>query len=296
MDAIVCELDDRDYEFEAGPDEHWSLRIIKDKDRAELRWSERTLEIEREPTNVDKRKPSWTWNLKETRPSGQLTVEVEAPGLRGKRKWTEGEGRTLEEVLGVILEKIEATFKGFEEQRQREAQWAKEREEEEKREAEREAQEAERAAQEERKRKERKRLEQHEEKIEEVAQARRDNLASAAERWIEAEGIVAFIDVCEQRWREAGGGNLTAQQVEWLHWARVEAGRKFPSAVGYPDPAKDGGFDRAAVPVGGPYPETREFEDEEPDEEPKEIPKPEIRTVYVEKPQQFPYWALHRRH
>jgi sRNA-binding carbon storage regulator CsrA len=297
MDAIVCELDDRDYEFEPSDSEYLGLRIVKDKDEAGLRWSEKRVEIEREPTNVDKRKPSWTWNLKETKPSGALTVEVSAPGLRGKRQWTEGDGRTLEEILGVVLEKIEATFRGFEEQRQREAQWAKEREEERKRDAERQAKEAERKVQAEKERKERERLDRHEGKLDEVSGARSKNLMTAAQRWIDAEGVMAFINLCEQRWREAGEGNLTPEQMQWSEWARTEAARKHPWAVGYPDPAKDGGFDRTAVPIGGPYPASRKFEEQVPNET-LAAPKSEVKTVYVEvpRPEPFPYWHLHRKH
>ncbi len=298
MDAVICELDDRDYEFEPSDNEFGGLRVIKDKDSAQLRWSERKMEIEREPTNVDKRKPSWTWNLKETKPSGELSIEVDAPGLRGKRKWTEGEGRTLEEVLGVVVEKIEATFKGFEEQRQREARWVREREDERQREAERRVLEAERKALEEKEKRERERLALHKRKLEQVAQARRDNLATAAQQWIEAEGISVFVRICEERWREAGEGKLTTEQAEWLQWAKLEASKKYPWVSGYPQPTIDGGFNRDRIPIGGPYPDSRKFEDTVPDQKSEEQ-KPQVKTVYVETPQPpepFPYWLLHRRH
>jgi hypothetical protein len=298
LDAIACELDDRDYEFEASDSDYSGLNVVRDKDRVELRWSEGKVEIEREPTNVDKRKPSWTWQLKETKPSGMLTIEVNADGLRGKRRWTEAEGRTLEEVLGVVVEKIETTFRGYKEQRQRAAQWAQEREEERKREAEREAKEAERKATEERRRKERERNARHEKKLEEIVEARRGNLANAAQMWIEAEGISAFVHICEQRWRNAGGGNLSPDQTQWLQWARAEAVRKDPRTVGYPDPGVDGKLDGASITVGGPYPDTREFEEDVPDERPEAL-EPEVKTVYVETPrppEPFPYWHLHRKH
>jgi hypothetical protein len=90
LHAIICELEDRDFDFEPGANEYEGLQISRDNDRAELRWSEAQHEIEREPTDADKRRPSWTWQLKEKRASGALTIEVGAAGLRGKRKWTEG--------------------------------------------------------------------------------------------------------------------------------------------------------------------------------------------------------------
>ena len=83
----------------AGDSEYQGLQIIRDKDEVTLNWSEAKLELEREPTAADKRKPDWTWQLKESKPSEKLTVEVSAWGLKGKRKWTEDDGRSLEEVL-----------------------------------------------------------------------------------------------------------------------------------------------------------------------------------------------------
>jgi hypothetical protein len=294
LDAIICELEDRDYAFESGSSQYEGLQIARARDRVELRWTEAKLEIEREPTNADKRRPSWTWQLKETKPSGALSVEVSAPGLRGRRKWTEAEGRSLEEVLGVVAEKVDATFRGFEALRQREAELAKQREENARRAAEREAEEDKKRAEAEEERKERERVGRHEAKLEEIAEARRDNLAAAAQEWIEAQGIAAFIDVCESRWRQASGGELSKAQNDWLEWARAEARRMEPFAKGYPDPAADGKLDANTIPVGGPYPEVKPLEQKA---EPEAAPQ--VKTEYVQVPQpkeQFPFWLLHRRH
>lgn len=293
LDAVVCELEDRDYEFKPASSQYGGLQITRDRDHVELHWSEAKVEIEREPTNVDKRKPSWTWQLKETKFSGALSVEVSAHGLRGKRRWTEGEGRSLEEVLGVVVEKIEATFRGYEDQRRREVELAKQREENTRRAAEREAEEAKKRAKAEEERKERERLKWHEAKLEEVAAARRENLATAAQQWIEAQGVTAFIEACESRWRHAGGGTLSKAQCDWLEWARTEARKMEAFAKNYPDPAADGKLEAGAIPVGGPYPEVRTLEEEE------SKPEPQVKTEYVQVPQpkeQFPFWLLHRRH
>ena len=290
MQAIICELEDRDYEFKAGDSEYQGLQITREKDHVSLKWSEAKLELEREPTAADKRKPSWTWQLKETKPSEQLTVEVSAWGLKGKRKWTEGEGRSLEEVLGVVVEKVEAVFRGYEDQRQREAVRAKQREEEAKREAEQEAIEAEKEAKEEKARKERERLKRHEKKLEEIAEQRSDNLASAAQEWMEMQGILAYIQSCEECWRRAASGTLSKEQTEWLSWARLAAEKMGPK--GYPDPSRDGSFDAKAVPVGGPYPETRKWERDEPEEsKPPEVKPPAYQPP---PPEPFPYWLMHR--
>ena len=292
VQAIICELEDRDYEFEAGDSEYEGLQIIRDEDHVTLKWSEAKLELEREPTAADKRKPSWTWQLKETKPAEKLTVEVSAWGLKGKRKWTEGEGRSLEEVLGVVVEKVEAVFRGYEDQRQREAVRAKQREEEAKREAEQRAIKAEQEAKEEKARKERERLKRHEAKLEEIAEQRSENLASAAQEWMEMQGILAYVQYCEECWRRAASGTLSKEQTEWLSWARLAAEKM--GTKGYPDPSRDGSFDAHAVPVGGPYPETRKWERDEPEEsQPPEVKPP---VYQPPPPEPFPYWLMHRHH
>lgn len=296
LDAMICELDDRDYEFEPGDNEYEGLQITKGKDHACLSWSEAKVEIEREPTDADKRKPSWTWQLKETMASGELSIEVSAMGLRGKRKWTEGDRRSLEDLLGVIVEKVEATFRGLEEQRNREAEWAKQRAEAEKRAAEERAREAKRLAEEEKERKERERIKRHEAKLKAIAEERFGNLTIAAQQWIEAQGVTAFIEFCADRWRKAGGGELSKEQLDWLAWAKAEAGRMGPFAKGYPDPAVDGKLDVKGVPVGGPYPQTRALEDDVAEEVAPAAP--EVKTQQqepVRPPEQFPFWLLHRR-
>ncbi len=288
--AIVCELEDRDYEFKAGDSGYEGLQVVRDKDQVTLKWSEAKLEIEREPTAADKRKPSWTWQLKETKPAGNLTVEVCAWGLKGKRKWTENDGRSLEEVLGVVVEKVEAVFRGYEDQRQRETVRAKQREEEAKREAEQEAIEAEKEAKAEKARKDRERLKRHEKKLEEIAAQRSDNLARAAQEWIEMQGMLAYVQSCEEQWRREGGGSLSKEQTDWLFWAREAAAKMGPK--GYPDPSRDGNFDAKAVPVGGPYPETRKRERDEPEEtKPPEVKPPAYQPP---PPEPFPYWLMHR--
>jgi hypothetical protein len=259
LHAIVCELEDRDYEIKPGSN-HRGLRITRDNDEATLSWSEARLEVEREPSQADKRKPSWTWQLKETKPAGKLSVEIGALGMKGKRRWTEGEGRSLEEVLGVVVEKVETVFRGYEDRREREAAWAKEREAEAKREAEQQAIDAAKRAKEEKLQNERERIKRHAAKLEEIAGERRENLATAAQDWMEAQGVFIFVDACEEQWRREGGGILSKDQADWLSWARSEAGKMGPFAKGYPSPSLDGAFEASAVPVGGPYPETRKWE------------------------------------
>jgi len=295
LHAMIDELEARGFKFKPDPDDYGNLRIVKGNDWSTIRCLEGVEQIERKPSEADKRKPSWTWTLKETKPNGKLSFEVHAPGLRGRRTWTEADSRPLEEVLGIIVEKVEATFHGFEEQRQREAEIAKRRAEEEKRQAEREKEEQKRRAEEEKRRQERERLKRHESKLSEIAEARRENLLIATRQWIDSESARAFVEVCEARWREASGGALSKEQTEWLEWARAAISGMSPFSKGHPDAASDGRFDFSQIPVGGPYPKTRALEEEEP-VEPTTAAPAEVKTVYVERPQPFPYWALHRKH
>lgn len=286
LHALVCELEDRDYGFKLGSSGDEGLQIIRDDDEVGLTCSEAKLEVEREPTPAEKRRPSWTWQLRETKPAGVLSIEVSASGLKGKRKWIEGEGRSLEEMLGVIVEKVEAVFRGFENQRQREAEWEKQRAEAAKRRAEEEARETERQAKEEKERKERERLKRHETKLEEIAGKRRGNLATAASEWIAAQEVAAFLKVCEQRWRRTGGGKLSKAQSEWLAWAKIETTKMEPFETGYPDPALDGSFAAGAVPVGGPYPKSRDWPRKK-SEEAERVKT--TREEPTQRPQQYPW-------
>ena len=293
LHALIVEIEARGFKFRAGANDYDVLSVVKGADSVRIRCSEGKEEVEREPTEQDKRKPSWTWQLKRTEPTGKFSFEVLAPGLRGRHTWSESDARSIEDVLGVVVEKVEMTFRWFEEERQRETERARQRQEEAKREVERRARDAELEQQRERERAEREKTKRHEVKLEEIAQARRDNLGIAAQQWIEAQGMSAFIEVCEDRWRRAGGGELTNQQSEWLTWARAEASKFGPFAKGYPDPASDGRLENGNVPLGGPYPQVRVL-DEEP---PEEVAPAEAKSVYVEQPrppEQFPFWFLHR--
>jgi hypothetical protein len=293
--AIVCEFERRNYSWAAGVNEHCGLQVVKGNDQIKLHWQEARVEVEREPTAQEKRKPSWTWQLKEIKPTGELGLEVSAINLRGRRKWTEGERWPLEMVLGCVTEKVEATFRGFEEQRQRQAERAKQQLEEDKRRTERRAHEIEMERQKELERKEREQIRRHEAKLEEIAKARRDNLSVATKQWIEAQGMKAFVEFCEYQWRQSGAGGLSKVQSDWLEWARSETDKKGPFAKGYPDPVVDGKLDVKSIPVGGPYPELSILETALP--KAPAPPTPEVKTVYVEHsapPEQFPFWLLHR--
>jgi hypothetical protein len=261
LHALIVELQARGYRFRASAEQYGNLDIIKGADSLTLRCLEVKEQLEREPTEADKRRPSWTWQLKETRATGKLSFEVHARGLRGRRAWAETGSRPLEEVLGIVAEKVDIVFQGFEAQRRREAEEKQRREEAAKQWERERAEEEKRRAQEEKRARERERLKRHETKLNEIEAARRHNLVLAAEQWIASQQVTAFVEACEARWRAACQGRISEPQTEWLTWAKAKATRLNPLTRGYPDPGQDGPFDRGTVAVGGPYPSTRVMEE-----------------------------------
>ncbi len=278
LHAILVELEARNHKLKSGADQFSSLRVIKGCDEVTISCSEGREQFEREPTQEEKRKPSWTWQLKGMRPTGRLSFEVLASGIRGRRTWTESDSRPLEEILGIVVEKVEAAFRGFEDQRQWEIEAEKRREEE----AKRAAKEWDRKQKEEA---ERERKRRHESKLAEIVVARRENLFAAAHAWMESGLLLAYVDECERRWREKG--ELSSDQSAWLAWAREEATKLNPQ--GYPHPVADGRFDPSTIPIGGPYPKTKLLNEKKAS---APVP-PEVRTVYVEQPYQYPFWIKH---
>ncbi|HTV63629.1 MAG TPA: hypothetical protein VMH30_13770 [Verrucomicrobiae bacterium] len=297
MHALVCELEHRGYNFEEGENDGEGLGIVRDGGKVHVRWSEGTIDLEREPTNVDKRRPSWTWSLKETKATGKLALEVNASGLKGKRKWKEGDGRSLEVIVGVVVEKVEATFRWFGEQRKREAELARQQKEAAQLRLDEATREAERQAKLEEERRARERIRRHEAKLEQIAELRRQNLLVAAKLWIQSRGVAAYVAYCEATWRVAAGGALTQAQADWLTWAKAAAAGMGPFGKGYPVLERDGKLDVTTIPVGGPYPEPTELE-ELGEVEPKQpAAEPEVRYVEVPRQrEQFPFWYLHRKH
>jgi hypothetical protein len=151
LHALVEELEARGYKFRGGAGNYDTLRVVRKDDWVSLSCSEGLEHLEREPTEADKRRPSWTWQLKETKATGRFSFGVHAWGLKGRRAWTETDSRSLGEVLGIVVEKVDGVFQRLEEKRKYEADaekrraeqqelWERERIEEEKRRAEQEKQ------------------------------------------------------------------------------------------------------------------------------------------------------------
>lgn len=264
--ALVTQLEKHNCRFVRGNEQFAHLSVAQGSDRLTVHWREALEEFEREPTVEEKRKPSWTWQLKQKRATGQITVEVSAMGLRGQRSWTESESKPIEEVLARVMEKIAAAFEGLEAQRQREAERQRQQIEYEKQRVDREAKQ-------EKERQEQERITKHQNKLREIERARRFNLGVATQQWEDSQRVLAFVDALEKRWRGEPAVELSPVQQEWLTWARAEAMKLAPWSDGYPDPQSTRLCDPKTIPFGGPYPEMKrlkphEFRNPEPKSEP----------------------------
>ncbi len=93
----------------------------------------------------------------------------------------------------------------------------------------------------------------HVDAIHAAVEARKQDLIKASEWWRRTCLINNYIEECERRW-ESAAGKLSSEQSSWLAWAKAIADSMSPFTGGYPDPAKHGEFDPAAIPFGGPYP------------------------------------------
>ncbi len=275
VDALVQAAERTGVVCQAG-DETWNptLHFIKGQDWLAVTIEESLVEVEREPTIEEKRRPSSTWKLKSTHPSSKLVFRLNAKThLRGRKLWSESNSTSLEELLAVVVDRMAECFEYFDAERVKAEEAAKER-------AERE-----RVWAEERK------VKEHQEKLEKIAERRASNLRKASEWWLLHEQTLSFIQNCEDRWKASG--SLTQEQIDWLAWARERAEGLSPHSIGFPDALHDGPFDGSPVAIGGPYPQVRELPD--PPSTRSNVTTSSYIPHYSEPVRQFPFWLRNRR-
>ncbi len=264
----------------------------KGNDRLHFKIEEELID---KPASPGRRRNHYSnWQQQENKVAGgRLTFSVnpENYGKQQEKRWSESEKMPLEAIVAAMAKEICRHFmelqkrhaaEVIEREKQRveaEIRWKKHQEEEAIR------------IEQEKKRK-------HAAALEAVARNREEDLLKAAEWWRLHRGIDDFIADCERRWRAAQSGELSPEQQAWLAWAREVATGVSPLATGYPDPAKDGVFDPATVPFGGPYPEQRKFP--QPPTMPA-IPAPVVvKQGYGEPSHQpasnpYPFWLKYQR-
>lgn len=235
-----------------------------------------------------------SWQPPGTRgvPSGKLAFSLyrERYGNRDAKQWKDDGKSSLGTLLAEIVAEIRQYFVAAAKRREQEAiEMEKQRIESERHWQEYQKKEAVRQAEE--------REQKHAAALEATAHARSEDFIKAAEWWRLHQVAMEFIKACEQRWRDGQQSNLTSEQEAWLTWARENAKAMSPFEAGYPQPTKDGPFDAATIPFGGPYPAKRDFP--QPPTMPK-IPPPvqqsNSSSGYEPQPkQQYPFWIKYQR-
>jgi hypothetical protein len=226
--ALVTEVEASNMTLHPGSEDH-GLEIRRDNDAITFEIDEPCNIVEREPTLEEKRRPSSTWNLTVSQPSGRLVISLHSEqGLTGHRKWTEKENKPIETFLQAIMERLDQFFHLFVTRRADEEQRRKDREE------------AERKYQEEQRQK------SHQDALEQVIATRVENLMRAAEWHRIHQQILEYIGKVETTWRSQSA-ELSETQTNWLIWARKMAENFSPFVIGYPKPTADGAFNSKEI-------------------------------------------------
>lgn len=250
-------------------------------------------ELVDKPEDAKRRRSYYpTWQTDNKVPCGKLTFTLnpENWGAQKEKRWVESEKLTLETIVSEMVKAVSTHFADLQRERQEQAvrqekariEWEIKRKKEMEEEAIRRQEEAKR---------------KHAESLEQTARTRQEDLLKAAEWWRLYRGTEDFIAECERRWRAAQHGDLKEEQTTWLAWAREVSKGVSPFESGYPDPARDGVFDAAAVPFGGPYPDQRKFP--QPPSMPT-IPAPVVvqqsfGQTYHPEPKPYPFWLKYQR-
>lgn len=280
LHVIITAVEARGIRYCQSRSKYDVAHFEKGHERLNLTIEEATVMVTRALTAQEKRHPTARWQTQFEEPSRKLSIFISTERHTVKpKRWTESDKLSLGEVLARVVEAICKHYSDLETEHTRTMERLR-----------KESEAYDIQQQEERKR-------QHAASLEATAHTRTEDLLKAAEWWRLHQVTMAFINECEQRWRSVVPGELTTEQEAWLIWARENADAMSPFESGYPDAAKDGAFDPAAVPVGGPYPSKRDFP--RPPTMPK-VPPPVQPGAHSfghapEPKQQFPFWLKHPR-
>lgn len=275
-DGIVRGLEARGVPFKVSRSSYRSGYFEAKRTRFFLNFEEPIVSVVLEVTDAMKRRPSWEWQRTERRPAGKITVQLRTEDARGHPadSFHEKDHPDLGSLATAVVEHIQRYFAEKERKQEEEsARWRQQQIEWQQRQVE-------------------EKQRQHYAALEQTAQSRESDLFHASEWWRLHENLRHFIDSCEARWKRSQP-ELTPEQTAWLVWARRTADQLSPDKDGYPDPARDGPFDAAAFPVGGPGPTSRGFP------RPPTLPQVPIAEVSHlassdQRRDPYPFWLRHR--
>lgn len=260
--VLVKELEPFEIRFRKFSGIHDNGYFERRRDRLYIEITEDILQ----PDGSRVRSPSWQSQQRYSRASGLLTFSTK-PNRYGSddlKEWSESKALPLEKLLSQAVIAIRQHYLEALERDEREAIEREHRRiEAERRHQEWQQQEIIRLQ------KEKEIL--HAKTLAAAATARHAALTKAAHNWSTACALHQFLDECERRWKSQTQA-LTPTQAAWLTWARNIADSSSPFSAGYPDPINDGPFEASLVPIGGPYPPTRQFNPAEAPAAPSRFP------------------------
>ncbi|MEO8206480.1 MAG: hypothetical protein ABI615_09890 [Chthoniobacterales bacterium] len=278
LHAIISELETRGVEFRKFRGKYGHPSFHCGKYQTSLSVEELIETVRREPTAMEKRRPSSEWHLTSQQPSGRFRFSLGPDRYYGRSNVTliQKPDISLEEFTAQVIEQIWDFFVSSEKSRiESEERWKQNQEKE-------------------KIRREEERKRQHQQSLGNIAHRRQENLLRAAQWWRLHNATAEFIDHCEQRWK-LKSGSLTPAQEQWLVWARSNVTALSPLQIDYPDPTLDGAFDPSAVPFGGPYPETRKIPRPPSMPSPPPPPSEAHHQDSHQSAQGYPFWLKHQR-
>lgn len=288
--AILKGVEPRGIPFRRARSSYDPGYFEKGHDRLYLKIEEELIEQPPTSDSTRRRRTYWQPQLAPKIPSGRLTFSIGPERYGSPKQWTEVAENPIDAILAEIVKEI---CRHYTEVQKRRAAEAIEREKQRVESEERwRKQQAEQVIRDQEAKKQK-----HASTVEGVARSRKEDLVKAAEWWRLYRATEDFLAAAEQRWRNAQAGQLTPEQETWMSWARETSKGLSPFEAGYPDVAKDLPVDTTTIPVGGPYPELRNFP--RPPTMP-EIPPPVVQSGYSgyssqSTPQPYPFWLKYPR-
>jgi hypothetical protein len=225
-------------------------------------------------TSAPKRQHIYSTYDNHLAPSGKLSFKIKDNryGAQTQKSWSEGKDGKLEDVLIQVITGIRHYFIDVKHKRAQEAiDRERHRLEQEERQREYLRYQVRREDRDER--------DEHAKALRKIIRERREDLFKAAEWWRMHQVLESYIADCQQKWMAAQDGQLNPEQTRWIAWAKATSVELSPAARGYPDAVLDGPLALQEIPIGGPYPDIRNFP--QPPSMPK-IPeaKKEVRSQY----------------
>ncbi len=93
--VLLHEAPSRGIAINSGSKAGSTVAFVRGEDIINLTFEESMETVEREPTEEEKRRPSWEWQTSSTRPSGKLAIRLSAEiPFKGARVWSESGSRT----------------------------------------------------------------------------------------------------------------------------------------------------------------------------------------------------------